>query len=215
MHTTSYAQVSVKSPSYQVHSYLSELSDEDLMKQFTQGTLEAFNLIVDRYALRLTRYLTRYVKDADRCQDLVQETFIRLYRNRFSYKPVARFSTWLFTIATNLARSDYRRRKIRRFVSLSETPDESDRAPFYLPDPDAAPDRDASEQLLMDRVNKAINKLSEKYREVIVLREVQQLTYEEIAQITGLPMGTVKSRLNRARTRLSSVLDDMNLAYTP
>ena len=77
---------------------LQQMSDEDLMSQFQAGTVEAFNILVDRYSDRLMQYLYRFLGDMKRCEDLLQETFLRVHRNRHSYRRIAKFSTWLYTI---------------------------------------------------------------------------------------------------------------------
>jgi hypothetical protein len=86
---------------------LSQMSDEDLMSQFQMGTVEAFDILVSRYKDPLTNYIYRFLGDMKECEDLLQETFLRVYRNRHSYRRIAKFSTWLYTIAGNLARSEY------------------------------------------------------------------------------------------------------------
>ena len=90
---------------------LTAMSDEDLMSQFQMGTVEAFDILVSRYKDPLTNYIYRFLGDMKECEDLLQETFLRVYRNRHSYRRIAKFSTWLYTIAGNLARSEYRKRK--------------------------------------------------------------------------------------------------------
>lgn len=97
---------------------LLRMSDEDLMAQFQAGTVEAFDILVSRYKDPLANYLYRFLGDPKEVEDLLQETFMRVYRNRHSYRRIAKFSTWLYTIAGNLARSEYRKRKRRRLYSL-------------------------------------------------------------------------------------------------
>ena len=97
---------------------LSQMSDEDLMSQFQAGVVEAFDILVSRYKDPLTNYIYRFLGDMKECEDLLQETFLRVYRNRHSYRRIAKYSTWLYTIAGNLARSEYRKRKRRRLYSL-------------------------------------------------------------------------------------------------
>ena len=97
---------------------LSVMSDEDLMSYFQAGTVEAFDILVSRYKDPLTNYIYRFLGDMKECEDLLQETFLRVYRNRHSYRRIAKFSTWLYTIAGNLARSEYRKRKRRRLYSI-------------------------------------------------------------------------------------------------
>lgn len=190
---------------------LSEMSDEELMHQLQSGVEVAFNLLVERYRERLASYLYHFLHDEDQAQDLLQETFLRLFRNRHSYEPIAKFSTWLYTIAGNLARSEYRRRKRHRTHSLYM---EGDGEEFEIPIPSEilAPDRFAERGIHSQRIHEALEELSDDFREVIILRDVQLLSYEEISEITGLPMGTVKSRINRGRGKLQEKLKDV---YVP
>ncbi|GAB5520819.1 MAG: sigma-70 family RNA polymerase sigma factor [Rhodothermales bacterium] len=191
---------------------LTELPDEDLIAHFQSGTVEAFNLIVDRYSNRLGSYLYNFVHDWDKAEDLLQETFIRVYRNRFAYTPIARFSTWIYTIAGNLARSEYRKVKSRKTQSLEAMGAGGETFDIPLPDEQFAADLGAEDRVYQDQISRALDKLTPAFQEAIILRDIQQLTYDEIAQITGLPMGTVKSRINRARTKLQSLLKPIYMA---
>lgn len=188
---------------------LQELSDEELIGEFQRENEAAFTLLVGRYKDPLTNFTFRYIGDWDECNDVVQETFIRVFRSRHSYKPVAKFSTWLYTIAANLAKTRLRRRKIRRFVSLGSSHSEDPEPLFDIPDEDARTDRQLESSMKGERIQKALDSLSDKYREVVVLRDVQELSYEEIAAITGLNIGTVKSRINRSRSQLQEMLKDI------
>lgn len=191
------------------YDVLSEMSDEELMSQFQSGTVEAYDILVSRYKDQITNYIYRFVGDWQECEDLLQETFLRVYRNRHSYKPIAKFSTWLYTIAGNLARSEYRKRKRRQTRSLQSVNRDNEEYEMDIPDETYAPD-EAAEGAIQDRyIQQALMEIPEEFREVVVLRDVQQLSYDEIAQITGLPMGTVKSRINRGRTKLQNLLEDV------
>lgn len=187
---------------------LNEMSDEALMRQLQSGVEEAFNLLVERYRERLASYLYHFLHDEEQAQDLLQETFLRVFRNRYSYEPIAKFSTWLYTIAGNLARSEYRRRKRHRTHSIHM---ESDGEEFEISIPSEmlAPDRFAERGIHSERIQEALDELPDDFREVIILRDVQLLSYEEISEITGLPMGTVKSRINRGRGKLQEKLKDV------
>ncbi len=188
---------------------LLEMSDEDLMAQFQAGVVEAFNILVERFSERLMYFLNGYVKDAKFCEDLVQETFIRVYRNRHAYQRIAKFSTWIYTIAGNLARSEYRKRKRRNLVSIHSVNREESEYEMELPDESFMPDKDTDGTIQRQHIQRALNNLPSQYREVVVLRDIQQLRYDEIAEITGLPLGTVKSRINRGRARLHVMLHDV------
>ena len=194
------------------HKALAGMDDEDLMAQFQAGSVEAFDLLVSRYKDPLASYLYRFLGDAREGEDLLQETFMRVYRNRHSYRRIARFSTWLYTIAGNLARSEYRKRKRRRIQSLSSVNRDEEEYEVEIPDDTFRPDTYANGVIQETAVQQALRHIPEEFREVVVLRDIQQLAYEEIAEITGLPMGTVKSRINRGRTKLQGLLKDV---YTP
>lgn len=188
---------------------LRTLSDEDLMSQFQSGVVEAFNLLVERYSDRLLNYLYGFVKSRAKAEDLLQETFLRVHRNRHAYRPIAKFSTWLYTIAGNLARSEYRKRKRYPTYSLTPTNREGEEYERPLPDETYAPDK-AAESALQDRhIQNAFERLENTFQEMVVLRDVQQLSYDEIAEITGVPMGTVKSRIHRGRQKLQEMLADV------
>lgn len=198
-----------KNPTLERNYALGEMSDEDLMELFQAGTIQAFNILVERYSERLTHYLFGFLGDVRRCEDLLQDTFLRVYRNRHSYQRIAKFSTWLYTIAGNLARSEYRKRKRRRMYSIQSINRENEEYEIALPDDSNTPDRYTESQLQEGYIQHALKRIPASFREVVVLRDVQQLAYEEIAEITGLPMGTVKSRINRGRTKLQSLLRDV------
>ncbi len=186
------------------------MSDEDLIEQFQAGTVEAFTILVDRYSGRLMHYLYGFLSDRKLCEDLLQETFLRVYRNRHSYQRIAKFSTWLYTIAGNLARSEYRKRKRRRTYALQRVNRDGEEYDRPLPDETFfTPDRQAERALHRRYIQEALTQIPDVFREVVVLRDIQQLAYDEIAEITGLPMGTVKSRINRGRTKLQVLLKDI------
>lgn len=190
---------------------LERMSDEELMRHLQDGVEDAFNILVGRYRERLASYLYHFLHDQKQTEDLLQETFLRVFRNRHSYEPIAKFSTWLYTIAGNLARSEYRRRKRHRTYSIyGEHEDEEYELP--IPSDALSPDRFAERGIHSRRIEEALESLSDDFREVVVLRDIQQMSYEEIAEITALPMGTVKSRINRGRTKLQTLLKDV---YVP
>jgi RNA polymerase sigma-70 factor (ECF subfamily) len=206
------AASSPRTPSSRHYETLLTMSDEDLMSQFQAGTVEAFDILVSRYREPLTNYIYRFLGDMKECEDLLQETFLRVYRNRHSYRRIAKYSTWLYTIAGNLARSEYRKRKRRRLYSLQSVNRDDEEYEVEIPDETFLPDTHAESQLQDRLIQDALKQIPEEFREVVVLRDVQQLAYEEIAEITGLPMGTVKSRINRGRTKLQGLLRDV---YSP
>ncbi len=188
---------------------LSKLTDEELIAEFQRNNEAAFNLIVGRFKDPLTNFVFRFVGDRDESNDVVQETFVRVYRKKHSYKPVAKFSTWIYTIATNLAKTQLRRRKLRGMLFWGGKDDEDKDVLFDIPDEHSRTDQRVESSMKEERIQQALDTLPAKYREVIVLRDVQELSYEEIADITKMNIGTVKSRINRGRAQLQEMLKDI------
>lgn len=186
---------------------LEQLSDEDLIECFQQGDGNAYELIVKRYKNQLLNFVFRFLGNQEEAEDVVQETFLRVFRNRFAYTRVAKFSTWIYTIAGNLARTELRRRKRRRLFSISDMGLED--RDYEIADDVLNPESQANSTLQEEIIQREIGKLSPKFREVIILRDVQELSYEEISKIIRVPIGTVKSRVNRARLRLQNRLKNL------
>jgi RNA polymerase sigma-70 factor (ECF subfamily) len=186
---------------------MSERTDEELMALFQEGDAGAFSLLVRRYKDNLTNFIVRFVGDRAEAEDLVQETFVRVFRNGSRFSGAGKFSTWLYTIASNLAKSRLRRLALWRFVRIGGGGE--DGPEFDLPDEGARTDSEADRALREERIQKALDALPVKFREVIVLRDIQDLSYEEVAAITGAAIGTVKSRINRARAELRRMLRDL------
>ncbi len=181
-----------------------KVTDEQLIARFQQGDLQAFDILVRRYKDQLLNYVYRFVGNRSDAEDIVQETFLRVYKNKHYYKEIAKFSTWIYTIAGNLAKTELRRRKRRKIFSVSNfVNDEKD---FDIPDAERSPEQQVDGSLKDDIIQKAIEKLPPKFKEVILLRDVQGFSYEEISQILGIPLGTVKSRVNRGRLKLQEDL---------
>ena len=149
----------------------------------------------------------RFLGDFDACSDVVQETMIKFYRYKDNYSSVAKFSTWIYTIAGNLARTEYRRRKRRSFLSIHDYGE--DHKIFDIPDESYRPDVMTDSGIKDELIQKALLKVKEDFREVVILRDIDGMSYEEIAEITGLNEGTVKSRINRGRAKLQELLKDI------
>lgn len=188
---------------------LNQQTDEELMAEFQGGNDAAFTLLVARYKDQIANVVFRLVGEREESQDIAQEAFVRVFRRKGLYRPPGRFSTWIYTIALNLARTRLRRRALRRFVSLSRSARRF--APeFDLPDDAARPDEAAEATMVGERIQHALDELPSRLREAVVLRDVQDLTYEEISAVLRVPVGTVKSRINRARVRLQAMLHDLS-----
>lgn len=179
-------------------------SDEDLIERFQGGDVYAFDLIVKRYKEQLLNFVYRFVGNQEEAEDIVQETFLRVYRKRNAYKRIAKFSTWIYTIAGNLSRTELRRRKRRKLFSVTDMGFED--RDYEISDEGHNPENQVDGVIQEEIIHKEINNLSPKFREVIILRDVQELSYEEISKIIKVPIGTVKSRVNRGRIRLQTQL---------
>jgi RNA polymerase sigma-70 factor (ECF subfamily) len=182
-------------------------TDEELISRFQQGDNYAFDLLVKRYKDPLLNFVYRFVGDKEEAEDIVQETFLRLFKNKHYYREIAKFSTWIYTIAGNLAKTELRRRKRRKLLSISHFM--SSEKDYDIPDEDSNPEREANTVITDKIIQKAIDKLSPKFKQVIILRDIQGFSYEEISEIVGIPLGTVKSRVNRARLKLQEDLQHL------
>lgn len=202
----------VYTDSFKQKSKLKELSDEELILQVQQGNNVCFDILVDRFKVRLFNYLFRMVGDRDEAEEIAQETFVKAYIHAEKYKTIAKFSTWLYTIATNLVRNRIRSKKrAPQFLSLwSRGSDaEGNEKQIDLVDYSRGPDHQFNDKELGSIINDAIAKIPEKYRTSFVLREINQLSYEEIAAATGLKLGTVRSRINRARNYFRQIVEPL------
>ncbi len=180
------------------------LEDEDLIERFQQGDIKAFDEIVRRYKDPLLNFIYRFLGNRTESEDIVQETFLRVFRNKHAYRKVAKFSTWIYTIAGNLAKTELRKRKKRNLFSISDIGYED--KDYEISDESLSPEKAVNTNMYDEIIQKEIQNLSPKFREVIILRDIQELSYEEISKIIKIPIGTVKSRVNRARLRLQERL---------
>lgn len=170
--------------------------DHGIMRRIQQDDFAAFQELVDRYKDRLVNVLFRMLNERNEAEDLVQETFLRVYKHRQEYDFTYCLSTWIYTIALNLAKNELRRKKKFKFFSIFDMQAKG----MELEDTKPGP------QSLKLILNRAIATLPVKYKTAFVLRDVDQLSYEEVAQILEVPLGTVKSRVNRARAILKDEL---------
>ena len=186
------------------------LSDEDLMAKAATDDTKAFTELVRRYQSRVIHLVSRLLNDRVVSEDLAQEVFVRVHLHRRNYRTGSKFSTWLFTIAANLAKNEIRRRKRRKnWTSLDEMQEQLQDASMQFADPKANKEVDLEREQLSGVVGEAIATLPERYRVALVLRDIDGLAYEEISQILKIPGGTVRSRINRARLMLKRKLEPM------
>jgi RNA polymerase sigma-70 factor, ECF subfamily len=188
-----------------------DMDDHQLLAATLTGDDAAFRELTRRYRNQITNYVYRMLDDYDRAVDLAQETFVRVWMNAERYQATYSFSTYIYKIAHNLAISELRQRKRRRTIPL----------PTFFSDRDSEEmeveieDRKqvmADDAMIGDErrraVSRAIASLPEKYRAALVLCDIEERSYEEISEVLGLPVGTVKSRINRARNLLKEKLRD-------
>lgn len=181
-------------------------TDEMLISRFQSGDENAYVELVNRYKDKLTNFVFYFLKDEEYSEDIVQETFIRLYEKKHYYKEIAKFSTWIYTIARNLANTELRKKSKTKIMYLSQMNNNKKDYDLKSSDPDL--NMNIENEFLMKEIHAAIDKLPENYKSVIILRDIQGLDYEQISNIIGVPLGTVKSRINRARLQLQVDLMD-------
>jgi len=190
---------------------LAALDDSGLVAAFLAGEGRAFTELVNRYHVRLLNFIYRTIGDRDRAEDLVQETFVRVYKHLHRFDQSKKFSTWAYTIAGNLAKNELRNRSRNPLVLFQTIRNhwETDHRPLEWEDNTYRPDDLFRKRHLREMVERAVRQLPEHHRIVFVLREMEGKTYEEISAITGVNLGTVKSRLNRARNNFAQVIAPM------
>lgn len=186
-----------------------KLSDHALIERVRAGDEDAFGELMSRYRGQITNYLYRFLNDYEEAVDLAQETFVRVYFALDRYHTGYAFSTYIYRIATNLAISEIRRRKRRRLLSLTglfQGEDDSD-VEFQPPDTAKLADTALVDDERSEMIGRAIAALPEKYRVPVVLRDIEGRSYDEIAEILKLGLGTTKSRISRGRGLLKEKLE--------
>lgn len=170
--------------------------DYKLMRRVQDGDMVAFNEVVERYKDRLMNVIGRMLSSQEEAEDVVQETFIRVYQHRQSFNFQHCFSTWIYTIGLNLARNELRKRKRFKHYDITEMQGNESEFAVEMKLPSRLP----------QVIDEAVSELPEKYRLAFMLRDLQEMPYEEVAKILSIPLGTVKSRVNRARMMLRDKL---------
>jgi len=189
-------------------SALDSRTDEELMNLCVEGSEEAFAELVKRYKPRIVSVIYRYINDPIRAQEIAQEVFVRVFVHREKYRRTARFSTWIFTIALNLTKNEIRHRvRHSRVMSIEALKEMGSNVGFFLRDRSRGPDEKVEERELQEVVGSAIAELPTKYRDAVILRDIEGLSYEEVGEILSIPGGTVRSRINRGRLILKKRLE--------
>lgn len=174
-------------------------SDEKLILRFQEGDINAYNELVKRYKDRLLNFVLRYFNNVEQAEDVVQDTLIKLYTHASYYKKVAKFSTWIFTIAKNNALTELRKNKRKKTDSLWT----DDGQVIDINSKEESLDSKVQNEIAIDQLNKFLDEIPENFRMAVVLRDFQELSYEEISKILEIPIGTIKSRINRGRIQLA------------
>lgn len=184
-----------------VNQHERAITDDALIRDVLGGHVESFGELVEAYAGRLYNAVARMVGNADDAEDIVQETFLQAFRKLDTFRANSSFYTWIYRIAVNAAINFHRRTK--KTVSLSVHPDPGRELAV---DDDEQPAHRLESQEEAARVQAGLMRLSTEHRQILVMREIDDLSYEQIADILGMPVGTVRSRLHRARLQLKELL---------
>ncbi len=185
---------------------------EDLVERAKAGDRPAFGQLVEAYQDKIYGYASRMLGDPDEAEDVAQETFVRAYRSLPHFRGAASFHTWLYRIASNLAIDVARRNRRQSTGNFSlDEPLESEEGDYEreIADESGSPEQLAARREMQELVRQAVAELPEKLRAVVVLYELQGESYEDIAEILGCPLGTVKSRLFNARSQLKDMLEQL------
>ena len=189
---------------------LGSLTDEELLRRYHEGEVQAFGVLLERYRRPVYNFILRYLGDRNQAEDLLQEVFLRIVQGAGDFKGESKFTTWLYTIARNLCIDTARKMVFRRHASLDgTTPGEDGEGPSLMdriPHGGAAVDREAIGKELQPQLALAVEALVHEQREVFVMREYLNLPFKEIASIVGVPENTVKSRMRYALEKLRESL---------
>jgi RNA polymerase sigma-70 factor (ECF subfamily) len=194
---------------------LIQATDHDLIALASSGSEKAYRELLDRYQRPVFSLIYRMVRDREQAEDLAQETFVKVFNHIDSFNPKYKFSSWIFKIASNLT-IDALRKKDLNTVSLdgsrhASTPDEIDATRITVESRDENPEEFLEAKELGQEIEGAIGKLRPEYRTAILLRHVEGRPYEEIAEIMGIPLGTVKTYIHRARGELKETLAHLRI----
>jgi RNA polymerase sigma-70 factor (ECF subfamily) len=181
--------------------------DRIWVQQSREGNLEAFDRLVLKYQDRIYGTALQILGNREDANDIAQETFVKAYTKLDTFRQEAAFSTWLIRIAMNLAKSKLRWKKLRNFIPFIRETEEGEEE-LQVPDKGPGPQEILVQREFQEQLRNALARLPEEYREAIILRDIQGLSYDEIAGVLGIQSGTVKSRINRGRIQLRKELGE-------
>ena len=184
---------------------LNDLTDEQLMLEFQENdNRKAYTILVNRFKDKLKSFLWSFTKDDATSEDICQDTFLKVYIKKGSYREIAKFSTWLYTIASNLAKTHLRKIKRRKTYSVSHLGKEDQE--FIIASPDLGIEDTEVTKVDINMLTESMQVLDLEFRNILLMRDIQELSYEDISRILDIPLGTVKSRINRGRIKLRDIL---------
>ena len=184
------------------------MTDREMIAQCKKGDREAFNKLMETYQKQVFNISYGMLSDYEDASDATQEVFVKVWRSIAGFKGESSFTTWLYRISANVC-NDILRKRQRRGMTVSLDADDGDKNPLSeLPSESPTPEESLEVNERQRLVRMAIDSLSDEYKTVIILSDLQQLSYEEVANVLKIPTGTVKSRLNRARNALRKKLSD-------
>ncbi|MEW5900644.1 MAG: sigma-70 family RNA polymerase sigma factor [Acidobacteriota bacterium] len=187
---------------------MNEEQDKDLVKRTLGGERKAFEMLVRRYQQPLLNYVGRMVAERELALDFTQDVFIKTYASLHTYEPQFKFGTWLFKIASNLIIDHWRKKKIPTFSLSAPLGDEDDGLTLDIPDNEPPLARKFELAELRQKIEAALEKMPTALREIFVWRHVNGLSYEEMAEIKSLPLGTIKNRIFQAKEMLHRLLEE-------
>ena len=182
--------------------------DKYLVEKAIQGEKEAFEMIIQKYQQPLLNYIGRMVGERELALDFTQEVFIKTYSSLHSYKPQFKFSTWLYRIASNFIIDFWRKKKIDAFSIDHQKKLDKDLPPLQIPAGEESIVTKFETTQLKKRIERALERIPASLREVFVWRHINELSYEEIAEIKDLPTGTVKNRVFQAKELIRNLLEE-------
>ena len=172
--------------------------DSDIVKRVLNGDVDSFRILVERYQRPVLSMIQRLIWDSHRCEEIGQDVFVMAFRKLSAFDPArSQFSTWLFTIARNMSINALKKRTPVLMENLPEIPDSRN------------PSDELSDKEMFTQLDETLKTLPGKLQRAFILAEFEQMPYEEIARIEGARLGTIKSRINRARARLHAAMKDM------
>ena len=177
-----------------------------LVRRVQAGELDAFEELVRAHEQTVYNLALRMTGNPQDAEDMAQEAFLKAYRSLPEFRGESKFSVWLYRIVSNVCLDHLRKQSRRPASSLTVEDDEGEEQQYDIPDESASPEKLLEQKLTREAVQRGLNELSDEQRQILLLREIRGLSYEEIGEALGLEAGTVKSRIFRARKRLCAFL---------